>query len=111
MAVTCKPTVRIGGVTQPLVRIFYALCLLDEDPVDGQPEDLVITSLNDSTHKKQSRHYTNEACDVRSKSFRDEKAKAAFVSQLEATLGSGFTVLYEMPGGDSQHFHIQPRKV
>jgi hypothetical protein len=107
MAVTCKPTVRLGGVTQPLVRIFYALCLLDEDPVDGQPEDLVITSLNDSTHAKMSKHYVNQAADVRSKSFRDEKAKAAFVSQLKATLGPGFTVLYEMPGGDSEHFHVQ----
>lgn len=110
MAVTCKPTVRLGGLTMPLVRIFYTLVLMDESPVEGQPEDLVITSLNDSTHAKLSKHYSNLACDVRSKSFRDEKAKAAFVSALKASLGSEFTVLYEMPGGDSEHFHVQRRK-
>lgn len=110
MSVTCKSTVRLVGVTPALVRLLYTLVLLDESPVDGQPEDLVITSINDSTHKARSKHYTNEALDVRSKTFAGEKAKAAFLSHLRTSLGDGFTVLYEGAGTPNEHFHAQVKR-
>ena len=46
MAVLCKPTVRVKGFGDDLLIILDQLVRCDEDPVDGQPEDLVITSIN-----------------------------------------------------------------
>ena len=110
MAVICKPTVRFKGFTFPLLTILDTLVWLDAHPVQGQPADLVITSANDSRHKAGSKHYSNLAVDVRSKSFADATIKTAFVAALKKELGPNFTVLYESAGTPNEHFHIQQRK-
>ena len=75
-----------------------------------QPENLVITSANDSKHKIDSKHYKNQALDLRSKSFKDEEAKAKFMEVLQRELGPKFTVIYEYPGMLQEHFHIQVKR-
>ena len=110
MAVICKPTVRFKGFTFPLLTILDTLVWLDAHKVTGQPEDLVITSANDSQHKAGSKHYENLAVDVRSRSFADANAKSLFVAALRRELGIAFTVLYEYDGTPNQHFHIQVAK-
>lgn len=76
----------------------------------NQPADLVITSANDSHHKEGSKHYKNQALDIRSKSFKTEKDKAAFMTELASELGPKFIVIYEYPNEINEHFHIQVRK-
>ena len=109
MPVTCKPTVRFKAFNFSLLTILDTLVWLDAHKVTGQPEDIVITSANDSTHKANSKHYSNEALDVRSKSF-DADARAAFIAALKRELGEAFTVLYEGDGTPNQHFHVQVKK-
>jgi hypothetical protein len=70
---------------------------------------LVITSANDSTHKANSKHYSNEALDVRSKSF-GAAARSLFIDALRKELGTAFTVLYECDGTPNAHLHIQVAK-
>ena len=110
MAVTCKPTVRFKGFTFPLLTILDTLVWLDVHKGAGQPEDLVITSANDSQHSAGSKHYENLAVDVRSSSFADLTAKSLFADTLRRELGTAFTVLYESDGTPNQHFHVQTKK-
>ena len=106
----CKSSVRFKRFTPALMTLLNALCATDRSKVDGQPDDLVITSANDSTHAENSRHYIDEALDVRSKTFTSESGKAAFRFNLERFLGPKFRVLHEGMGTPNEHFHIQPRK-
>lgn len=109
MAIVCKPEVRLLALTPELMRIFGALMTLQARRFEGWPKDYVITSINDGKHRAGSKHYVNRAADVRSKSFADETAKAAFVDVLRDELGPGYTVLYEYVGTVNEHFHIQSR--
>ena len=70
---------------------------------------IVITSANDAKHLSNSKHYTDQAFDIRSKIFTKQK-KAQFVKDLQVLLGPKFTVLLESIGTDNEHFHVQVRK-
>jgi len=81
------------------------------------PKVLVVTSINDGKHQKNSRHYTNEAIDLRSKNFPSKNSKSRFRKSLEDELNalSGkdkpmFRVLLEHLGKVNEHFHIQVKK-
>jgi len=111
--IVCKPGVIFKRFTPALVRILEALdsiALSGRALVPGMPEDLVITSANDSTHSPTSRHYRDEALDIRSKSFPTRASKDLFRMTLQARLGPKFTVLFENEGGEQEHFHAQVRK-
>lgn len=110
MAVVTKPGVRFKGFNWNLLTILDTLVHLDAHPVPGQPEDLVITSANDSQHKAGSKHYVNLAVDLRAKSFADLVTKRAFVEALKGELGANFTVLHENVGTPNEHFHVQSKK-
>lgn len=77
------------------------------------PAEIMITSANDSTHSAGSKHYYDEAFDVRSHNF-DVAKKELFRTQLEDFLNSNspcyFTVLLEYIGTPNEHFHIQVRR-
>lgn len=107
--VTCKPGVRLVGLTAGLCRILSVLEELSRTAT-GLPAELVITSINDSTHGPTSRHYRNEAIDLRSKNFDGREAKRLFRGLFERSLGPKFRVLFEGEGTDNEHFHIQIRK-
>lgn len=72
--------------------------------------DLVVTSINDSTHGKTSRHYVDEAIDIRTHNFRGRADKRAFREVYEADLGWQFRVLLEAEGTPNEHLHAQVRK-
>lgn len=82
----------------------------------GLPSELVVTSINDSKHMMGSRHYTNEAVDVRSKSFQSQISKEKFRGAFEDALNrhptdpNKFRVLFEDEGTDNEHFHAQVKK-
>lgn len=108
MIKTKSGNVNLVVLTPALAHIFWRLEQFHRD--FGPVEELVITSINDGNHKQDSRHYTNEAIDIRSHNFPSEFLKKEFRRELEAYLGPKFRVLYESAGTPNQHFHVQVRK-
>lgn len=108
MIVRTKPGVRFATFTPDLVEILGALVRLAAHPLLPS-EGLVITSGSDGQHLANSKHYTGQAVDVRSRSFATAN-KVAFTSVLRDTLGPRFTVLLEHEGLAQEHWHIQTRK-
>jgi hypothetical protein len=106
-ALTCKPSVRFKAFTPALLRILRAVYTVAQGL---DLSEVVITSANDSGHMVTSRHYTDEAIDLRTKNFPTEASKLRFAAALRADLGPAFTVLYEYPKRENQHLHIQPRR-
>lgn len=104
--VTFKPSARLRRLTPALKRMLDVLCELDGSQ-SWLPPDLVITSINDSQHGVGSRHYTDEAMDLRTHDVAD---RHAFHALLAERLGPRFTVLLEDEGQPNEHVHIQPKK-
>jgi hypothetical protein len=106
----CKPSVRFKGFTRGLVRILGAVLLVAEREVGMR--EVVITSANDGKHSRRprSRHYTDEAVDVRSRSFRTDAMRQRFLRRLRRELGPSFWLDYEHPGKPNAHFHLQVRR-
>jgi hypothetical protein len=69
----------------------------------------LITSGNDSAHAVNSRHYTNEAIDIRTKTMTKEY-KRDLRQRFEAELGPQFRVLLEDEGEENEHMHAQVKK-
>ncbi len=105
----CKDTVRFKRFTPALVRLLTVLADL-VDMSAASPDPLVITSAHDSQHDPHSRHYTDEALDLRVHDFPDATAVTTFRMQLESRLGPQFTVLFEDEGGPNAHLHVQVKK-
>lgn len=105
---TCKTSVRFKGFTRGLVQILIQVLLVADYTTDVA--EVVITSANDSRHGARSRHYTNEALDLRSRNFSSSKTRNDFIKRLRRALGPRFTILYEGHGTPNAHIHVQPRK-
>lgn len=105
---TTKSNVRLKSISPALAWILFALEGFARE-LAVVPE-VVITSINDSRHGINSRHYTDEAVDVRSKNFPTVVEKLKFRAGLELALGPKFRVLFENPAGENEHFHIQVKK-
>jgi hypothetical protein len=103
MNVTTKNrNVWFGEFTPAMRRMLQVVWELNDTHKYG----LVITSANDSVHSKNSRHYVNEAIDLRTHNL---KSPEEVQKLLKSKLGIKFTVLYESPGTPNAHIHIQPR--
>lgn len=105
--VVFKDTVRIKRFTLAIQRMLDVLVELDGRPYLGP--DITVTSINDSTHGQGSRHYTNEAMDVRCHDL-SRIDKHLFQEQIRAELGDKFTVLLEDEGTPNEHLHLQVKK-
>lgn len=70
----------------------------------------VVTSGNDSRHIDGSRHYRDEAVDLRANTMSVGQGRR-WAADLQSELGSGYTVLYEYDPQDPQnrHLHVQMR--
>lgn len=109
--ITYKPNVRVKVLSPALLHIQTKLFNLNLLKIPNYPEDWVITSINDGMHMNNSRHYNNEALDLRSKNFQSLEMKLEFQERLKFELGSTkFTVLLENIGKEEEHFHIQVKK-
>lgn len=110
--------VRLNFASEPIRRLLRALGEADAAhgrlvQLGGQvlyDGDLWVTSANDSAHGKGSRHYADEAIDIRSHNFRSRAAKRTFREWYEVALGPQFRVLLEGEGTANEHFHAQVRK-
>ena len=103
---TCKV-----GVQPPLVRLLCGIANVAAK--EQNVREVVITSANDSVHQPQSLHYRDCAVDIRTRNFPDEASKQVFLAALVAELGDeNYDFLYENPGTQNQHFHLEwdPRK-
>jgi hypothetical protein len=98
-----KNTVRFGGFTRELIEILDVL----ERVSRIVPHDVVITAGSDGKHMPNSKHYTYQALDVRSKNLQD---KDTFVQLLKTLLGDKYTILFEDAGTPNEHIHIQVKK-
>lgn len=107
-----KANCRIKELTPFLLRVFDVLDWMGvarKIPV----KELTITSIYDGVHSKNSKHYTGNAVDVRSKNFPSSSAKREFMALLEEELdnyGFAHTVLLEDEGKPNEHFHVQVKK-
>lgn len=93
--------------------------LLIQNAYEWLPQ-LVVTSVNDSNHSKipLSRHYIDEAIDIRTHDFKTTGDRQIFIQYLdlyinqspEAARKNSFLILLEYEGTDNEHIHIQPLK-
>lgn len=72
-----------------------------------EPNDVTITSGNDSKHMKGSKHYSDAALDVRTKNFPSKAAKVAFKDAVQKRLGPDYQCLLEGEGTANEHLHIE----
>lgn len=111
--VSFKDSVRFKKWTPALSRILEVLHQLQNS--GKWVPDLVVTSVNDSAHSKTplSRHYTDEAVDIRTHNFTSEQDTLDFIKMLTALLDRDkdkFTVIYENVGTPNEHIHVQVKK-
>lgn len=67
----------------------------------GLPGDTYVTSMNDSTHMAGSKHYTDEAADLRIQGL-DAATVKRWASAIRARLGSDYQVIIE-----KDHIHVE----
>ena len=88
-----------AGVVVPKVCIIAA-AVINAANVLGLP-DMLVTSGNDSTHMKGSKHYSDEALDFRTKHLTVAQ-KHALTTAVKARLGTNYDVVLE-----SDHLHVE----
>lgn len=65
-----------------------------------------ITSGLDGTHKRQSKHYEGLAEDYRTKDL-PQAWKLPMFEEVRLILGSDYDVVFESPGTDNEHLHVE----
>ena len=70
-------------------------------------QEMVVTSMNDGTHRVGSLHYSNKAADIRTKNLPTTEAKRLAVKKLASRLGRDYVVILESLGGVQEHCHVQ----
>jgi hypothetical protein len=72
----------------------------------GFAVDIVVTSGNDSTHMRGSKHYQDEALDFRTKTL-TRPQKETWIVALRKRLGPEYQVILEAEGGTNEHLHVE----
>ena len=113
MSLAYKAGVRIKRRTLALTVLENAALRTQEEL--GYPTTLVITSVNDSRHGTNSRHFKDEAIDIRTKGpasndMGSAAKKWAFRKRMEELAGGQFRVLLEHLGTPNEHLHAQVKK-
>lgn len=96
--------IKLKRTVLPKNLIIMAAC---SNAADEMNLDIYITSGNDSEHMVRSKHYTNEALDIRSKDFPNQSLKHSFLARVLERLGSKYDGLLEDEGRANEHFHIE----
>lgn len=115
--VTFDPTCRFVRFTDALDHMLHHLNkMMNEIP---STPDIMVTSVNDKGHSKVplSRHYTDEAIDIRTHNFTDNLQKFTFLNQFLARLNKDPEALkadcfwgqLEDAGIPNEHIHVQVR--
>ena len=97
-----KPTVKINGRHFDH-EIRLMIDVARETAPDLSDDHVWITSGNDSTHMKGSKHYTNEAFDVRTLNLIDGRdAAKLWTTRIREALGLKYQVVLE-----KDHIHVE----
>ena len=111
MRIKLKPGVKVNGAhfQEHIARMVQAAAATAPHFTDGT---LWITSANDSTHRPGSKHYSDEAFDVRTRNIlayfpQNVLGEArAWVGRMEKLLGADYDVIFE---GDHIHVEYDPK--
>ena len=102
--IACKPDVRFKYIREPMLRAMGTVIVTWKKFCPGiEP---VITSANDSTHGKNSLHYSDLALDLRSKNLTSVQ-KDTVLKHLKEYLGRDYDILLESRNGENEHFHLE----
>lgn len=94
-----KKGVKLTGIKPEIV---LACFVVDEIYRDhGRPEGVTITSICDGKHMPNSKHYTGEAIDTRTRYFNRSKQKE-LTQDIKDQLGAEFDIVLER-----DHIHIE----
>ena len=70
--------------------------------------DCIITSLNDSSHGENSKHFKGQGVDFRTKHIASIPTKKIIVRQIINELKfNGYDVVFESEGLDNEHLHVE----
>lgn len=72
----------------------------------GLTQDITVTSGNDSKHMAGSKHYTNEALDIRTKTLTPDQ-KHLLLETVKKRLGKGYDAILESEGKANEHLHVE----
>lgn len=86
--------------------LVIAAALINAATVLELDADMWITSANDSTHMKGSKHYSDEAIDFRTKHL-SKGDKVALLTELRRRLGKHYDVILEEEGKANEHGHAE----
>ncbi len=108
--ITCRDCVRLKHWTPALAWMLYAF----EQAVTGDGRDYIISSINDSGHLENSKHYRDMAFDFFSLGFNNnaekEEVRARVQEAMNSIVEGKFTVIIECLGINNEHFHAQVTK-
>lgn len=110
MIITKSSLVYFTELTPALMHILSVLFYMDKNYNGVKPDRLVITAIANGIHSPNSRHYLNEALDLRSNNFPSRESKREFRREFENALGPKFRVLLEGENTLNEHFHVQVKK-
>lgn len=96
------PEVRVASISP---RVFRAIA--DAAVVYGNHGcNLIVTSLNDGEHRKNSLHYSGRAVDLRTHNV-PAALRPVIAAELREVLGSEFDVVHEKAGTPNEHIHVE----
>ncbi len=98
--------VKTGVVFNRLLPEIYNLFPIIEEVWNHFNQVPVITSANDGKHMQGSRHYTDQAIDLRSKTL-DPEQKQHALSELRRRAGRDYDILLECEGTENEHLHLE----
>lgn len=120
-----KPGVSDPAKAHPKIRAAWSTAASVWGEFVGDAGELVVTSLNDGSHRVGSYHGKNQAADLRTKNLPNEASKRTAVKRLAMRLGAtiakpsgvdfwqpdgrGYRVLLEGLGTDNEHCHVEWR--
>jgi hypothetical protein len=96
--------IKAKGTVRP--KSLIILCAVANAAVELDLPEMLITSGNDGTHMKGSRHFSGDALDVRSKHLTDQQL-TALVRVVRRRLGTGYQVLVEHRKQANEHLHVE----
>lgn len=114
--VTFKNNCRFKRITPALIHFLH--CIHEVQNKHDWLPNLVITSANDSNHVENSRHYLDEAWDIRTHYFVSLMEKEKFMAALSLYLNhsdrclreGAFYVSLHSPNTPNEHIHVQVKK-
>lgn len=98
--------VKTGVIFKRLKPEIYGVLDLVDEIFTINGAYVVITSANDGKHMAGSRHYTDDALDLRSKHVQ-KPIKSKVLTELRLNLGDDYDVLLENVGKPNEHYHLE----